>query len=99
MTDARLTNEKCRCEGKCQVVEAANVESEGGNVGGDDCINHVPTMKFTGFGKAYVPQQKLCELFSAKEGFMAGTIFPELYMPYTPAWNQNLQSKGDEDFA
>lgn len=99
MTDARFTNEKCGCEGKCRTLRAASAENEAANVRDDNCKDHVPTMEFTGFGKAYVPQQRLCELFSAKDGFIAGTIFPELHKPYKPIWGQNLQNEEGEDFA
>jgi|GEM_PF-2083153 len=99
MTDAKLTNDKCRCEGKCKSIRTASMESEAVNTHDDCCKNYVPTMEFNGFGKAYVPHQKLCELLSAKDGFVVGTIFPELHKPYTPIWGQNLQSEECEDFA
>ena len=50
----------------------------------EHCANRIPVMEFTGFGKAYVPQQELCEMYAAKDGFMRGTIFPELDIPYEP---------------
>jgi hypothetical protein len=67
----------------------------------DDCRNYVPTMEFEGFGRAYVPQQRLCELFSGIEGFVAGTIFPELYMPYEGKVlsGHNLKSEEGDNFA
>ena len=74
MTDANLTNDNA----------AANARHHTDK----DCKDRIPTMEFMGFGKAYVPQQELCELFSAKDGFEAGTIFPELYLPYEPAGAQ-----------
>ena len=48
----------------------------------DNCPE--PTFEFTGFGKAYVPSQVMCNIYSATDGFLAGTIFPELNLPYTP---------------
>ncbi|MCL2573078.1 MAG: spore coat associated protein CotJA [Defluviitaleaceae bacterium] len=67
----------------------------------DDCKDYVPKMKFIGFGRAYVPRQKLCELFSAKDGFVAGTIFPELHIPYhgrhAHAHSQNIERKEGEN--
>ena len=45
----------------------------------EDC--EIPTMEFDGFGRAYVPQQQLCKLYSGKDAFLAGTIFPELNIP------------------
>jgi len=65
----------------------------------DDCKDRIPTMVFNGFGKAYVPNQELCELFSAKEGFAAGTIFPELYLPYEPIRGRKLGGKEVDYFA
>jgi hypothetical protein len=66
----------------------------------EDCSNYVPKMKFAGFGRAYIPRQRLCELFSGKEGFVAGTIFPELYMPYEGRVStQNLECEEGDDFA
>ena len=50
----------------------------------DDCRGKIPLMEFTGFGKAYVPRQVLCEMFSGPEGFVRGTMFPELDIPYVP---------------
>ena len=41
-----------------------------------------PAIEFTGFGKAYVPQQELCNIYTASYGFNQGTIFPELDLPY-----------------
>ena len=92
MTDASCAKDKC-CRGRhCSAMEARHTE--------DDCKNYVPTMEFAGFGRAYVPNQRLCELFSAKEGFIAGTIFPELYIPYEGRLHsQDLESKEVEDFA
>jgi len=36
------------------------------------------------FGHAYVMNQVLNKTFSAEEGLKKGTIFPELYSPYSP---------------
>lgn len=51
-------------------------------IGDVGCESHVPTMEFSGFGKAYVPCQKLCRIYQASTGFVRGTIFPELDLPY-----------------
>jgi len=69
--------------------------------GDNDCRNYVPKMKFAGFGRAYVPKQRLCELFSGKEGFVAGTIFPELHIPYEGniLRSQNMESEEVDKFA
>jgi len=65
-------------------LQAANQAGERSHAGAQNCQDHVPVMIFTGFGKAYVPHQVLCEIYSAKEGFVRGTIFPELDIPYEP---------------
>ena len=61
----------------------------------NDCKDRVPVMEFTGFGKAYVPQQELCELYPGKTGFIRGTIFPELDIPYEPKCRQINAEGGD----
>ncbi len=33
-------------------------------------------------GYAYVPPQKLKQVFECDEALMRGTLFPELYLPY-----------------
>jgi len=102
MTDVGYANDKC-CGGKgCMVARRLTIhEIEASHRSPDDCKNHVPKMKFAGFGRAYVPHQRLCELFSAKEGFVAGTIFPELHKPYEggPLHSQNLTSEESDNFA
>ena len=42
----------------------------------DECSWQVPRM-------AYVPWQKCTKLYDPKRALMAGTIFPELDMPFT----------------
>jgi len=93
MTDVGCANDKCCGGGNCRIIQATHRPEE-------DCKNYVPKMKFAGFGRAYVPQQRLCELLSAKEGFVAGTIFPELHIPYEGRFAaQNLETKEADDFA
>ena len=53
----------------------------------------VPIMEFTGFGKAYVPDQKLWEVYTMNLGLLRGTIFPELYSPYTPRWGVCVENQ------
>lgn len=31
---------------------------------------------------AYVPYQKMCQVYEPREALCKGTLFPELYMPY-----------------
>ena len=61
----------------------------------EDCAGRIPVMEFTGFGKAYVPRQELCELYSATDGFVRGTIFPELDIPYVPTKRNNCGKGGN----
>ena len=67
----------------------------------ENCADYVPKMNFAGFGRAYVPNQRLCELFSGQDGFVAGTIFPELHIPYdgNVLRSQNLNDKEADDLA
>lgn len=91
MTEVGCANDKC-CGGRNCDAKAMHMH--------DDCKNHVPTMEFAGFGRAYVPRQRLCELFPGNEAFVAGTIFPELYQPYESRFAaQNLEDKEGECFA
>jgi len=53
-----------------------------------------PVMPFTGFGKAYVPDQKMWEIYTANWGFVRGTIFPELDLPYAPKSVTPIRSQG-----
>ena len=102
MTDAGRANDKC-CGGKiCRTMRPMGYNVEAAHKPGEeDCKNYAPKMKFAGFGRAYVPQQKLCELFSAKEGFVVGTIFPELYIPYegNVLRSHNFDSEEGDNFA
>ena len=75
-----MTDGNCHCKNKANAL-AQSIS---------DCPK--PIMEFNGFGKAYVPQQMLCTLHSAKDGFVAGTIFPELDIPYVSCRAQNMQS-------
>jgi hypothetical protein len=58
------------------------------HVGCEDCQNYIPTMEFTGYGKAYVPDQIMCQIYKGDFGFIRGTIFPELDMPYVPFYER-----------
>lgn len=40
--------------------------------------------KNTMFGHCYVMDQKLSRLYDSEEGLKKGTIFPELFSPYSP---------------
>ena len=101
MTDVGYANEKC-CGGRnCKAIRLTTHEVAATHTPEDDCRNYVPKMEFAGFGRAYVPQQRLCELLSAKEGFVAGTIFPELHIPYegNVLRGQNLENEEGDNFA
>ena len=59
----------------------------------DDCM-----CKSKEYARAYILPQKYENLFSCKEGFLAGTIFKDLYRPYHDhkheiAYNMNMTAK------
>ena len=72
-------HDDCTC---IQQVQNRLLESDILQIGEVGCENHVPEIPFTGFGKAYVPYQKLCRIYKGKTAFERGTIFPELDLPY-----------------
>ena len=47
-----------------------------------ECENFSPFIKVEGLARAYVPEQKMCSIFSEKNSLINGTMFPELYRPY-----------------
>jgi hypothetical protein len=49
----------------------------------DQCIPQEMTIQNVKLAAAYVPFQKLCSTFSPLDGLKRGTIFPELYSPYS----------------
>jgi len=51
-----------------------------------------PQMIFDGFGRAYIPFQELCSIFTAMQGFINGTIFPELNLPYKALSSREAQA-------
>ena len=69
------------------------------HVGPEGCMESVPIMEFAGFGRAYIPHQKLCQIYKANVGFVRGTIFPELDFPYEPRDFFSHEAKGGEDHA
>lgn len=42
------------------------------------------------YGNAYVPNQKLRNVFSAEEGLKKGTMFPELVSMYNPGQSMEV---------
>ncbi|NLY43876.1 MAG: spore coat associated protein CotJA [Clostridiaceae bacterium] len=50
---------------------------------GQPCIPQETVIRNVKLANAYVPFQNMCNLFSPIEGLKKGTIFPELYSPYT----------------
>ncbi|WP_326908681.1 spore coat associated protein CotJA [Sedimentibacter sp. MB31-C6] len=46
------------------------------------CIPQEMVIENVRLAAAYVPYQKLCELFNPLESLRKGTAFPELYSPY-----------------
>jgi hypothetical protein len=49
-----------------------------------DCIPQETVIKNVRLAAAYVPWQKMCELFNPLEALKKGTAFPELYSPFDP---------------
>jgi hypothetical protein len=47
-----------------------------------NCIPQELEIRNVRLAAAYVPWQKLCELFNPLEALKKGTAFPELYSPY-----------------
>ena len=74
-------------------VQTQHAANEKELIGNPDCKDWVPKMEFNGFGKAYVPHQRICEIYSASKGLVRGTIFPELDIPYDPAWRLKIQDE------
>lgn len=60
-------------------VNMMNMNAPSKNV----CIPYETTIKDVRLAMAYVPYQKLCTLLSPMEALSKGTIFPELYSPYS----------------
>lgn len=54
----------------------------------DDCM-----CKQKEYARAYILPQEYENLFSCKEGFLRGTIFKDLYQPYTE--KKKNKSRGD----
>lgn len=46
------------------------------------CIPQELVIKNVRLAAAYVPYQKLCNVFSPIEALKHGTVFPELFSPY-----------------
>lgn len=61
------------------------------------CIPQETVIKNVRLAAAYVPFQKLCNIFSPIEAFKAGTIFPELYSPYDGKYKKIKAAKRGED--
>lgn len=45
----------------------------------------IPKYRYTPLAKSYICFQQLGKLYPLEEGLHKGTIFPELYIPYTPS--------------
>ena len=48
-----------------------------------ECIPQETVLYGVKLSRAYVPFQKLCNLFTPEQSLKAGTAFPELYQPYS----------------
>ncbi|MCM0649825.1 spore coat associated protein CotJA [Clostridium swellfunianum] len=51
-----------------------------------NCIPQETVIKNVRLAAAYVPYQKMCELFRPIEALKRGTAFPELYSPFEPPY-------------
>jgi hypothetical protein len=51
-----------------------------------NCIPQETIIKNVRLAAAYVPYQKMCELFKPIEALKRGTAFPELYSPFDPPY-------------
>lgn len=60
------------------------------------CIPQETEIKNVRLAAAYVPYQKLCELFNPIEALKKGTAFPELYSPYEPQDKEKKSYKASE---
>ena len=49
-----------------------------------DPETRVATLPFEGFGRAYVPVQRICDIYAIEKSLVRGTVFPELDEPYRP---------------
>lgn len=52
-----------------------------------NCIPQETVIKNVRLAAAYVPYQKMCELFRPIEALKRGTAFPELYSPFDPPYD------------
>jgi len=49
----------------------------------------IPTYKYTPYARSYILfQTNTDKMYPLAEGFDKGTIFPDLYIPYTPERNE-----------
>jgi hypothetical protein len=61
-----------------------------------NCIPQETVIKNVRLAAAYVPYQKMCELFKPIEALKRGTAFPELYSPYEPRDKEHKSYKTSE---
>lgn len=50
------------------------------------CVPQEMIIRNVRLAAAYVPYQRLCELFRPLEALKRGTAFPELYSPFNPPY-------------
>lgn len=51
------------------------------------CIPQETEIRNVRLAAAYVPWQKMCQLFNPIEALKRGTAFPELYSPFDPPYD------------
>jgi hypothetical protein len=52
--------------------------------GEEECRPFPRYIEVDRLARAYVPPQKMCNIYCHETGLKNGTIFPELFMPYEP---------------
>ncbi|MCD7778291.1 MAG: spore coat associated protein CotJA [Clostridiales bacterium] len=72
-------------------MKTSNKRSHGGEV----CRGFADVIYPDRLSAAYVPMQIPCELYSPCEAIFAGTVFPELNIPYTEPYGFAKPKKTD----
>jgi hypothetical protein len=60
-----------------------------------NCIPQETVIRNVRLAAAYVPWQKMCELFNPIEALKKGTAFPELYSPFNPPYDPQAIYEAD----
>jgi len=77
------THDDCMCKSHEDSMIKSKHDYMDESKDGCMCKSHEDHMsKSKEYARAYILPQKYENLFSCKEGFLAGTIFKDLYRPY-----------------